>query len=286
MKHRCSCVKDPHETVVTPARSRKIVSWNWTNEKKEKKRKKRRGRLGNVKSARGKARYVFNSRACLSPEINRFSRTNSATPNTYLTKIKTFYRIVSRKNGNSLFPLFFFQEARSCIRIWLRYFFLPYVTFLPSPQFPPPVYFVIGTNFQLIFQLFALPLSLPCIRFSVNFSCSRWTGREFCVVLHSCVIKSVLFRVVVNLLFVSYIIRGWSIIRDKNVSTGNRFEREIVLRISIILGNNNRETGRLENGELNSIEIFNIVFRNWWRARIRFSIVSRARDFINDIDIT
>lgn len=48
-------------------------------------RTKRWGRLGNVKSARGKARYVFNSRACLSPEINRFSRTNSATRQTNTT---------------------------------------------------------------------------------------------------------------------------------------------------------------------------------------------------------
>lgn len=42
--------------------------------------------------------YVFNSRACLSPEINRFSRTNFSIHRTesYLTKIKSCCRVVSR----------------------------------------------------------------------------------------------------------------------------------------------------------------------------------------------
>lgn len=42
--------------------------------------------------------YVFNSRACLSPEINRFFRTNSSIRRTesYLTKIKSCCRVVSR----------------------------------------------------------------------------------------------------------------------------------------------------------------------------------------------
>lgn len=42
--------------------------------------------------------YVFNSRACLSPEINRFSRTNSSVRRTesYLMKIKSCCRVVSR----------------------------------------------------------------------------------------------------------------------------------------------------------------------------------------------
>lgn len=72
--------------------NRKMVSRNW-------KCKEAKKVIGNVRivEAMGCGWYVFNSRACLSPEINRFSRTNSSIRRTefYLTKIKSCCRVVS-----------------------------------------------------------------------------------------------------------------------------------------------------------------------------------------------
>ena len=73
-----------------PDYNRKMVSRNW-------KCKEAKKVIGNVRTAEAMGWYVFNSRACLSPEINRFSHTNSNIRRTesYLTKIKSCCRVVS-----------------------------------------------------------------------------------------------------------------------------------------------------------------------------------------------
>lgn len=132
---------------------------------------------------------------------------------------------------------------------WLALFFSLHVT---SPHPMLPVYFVIGTNFQLIFQLFLPPPLPPCIlrpslflrTFLVLF---LYENRERNSVLFLArVINSVLFRIVVAFFFIIrelhyYYSRlvNW---RCRNVSTGKSI-RNRILRICIILENDKEETG-------------------------------------------
>lgn len=105
---------------------------------------KRWGRLGNVKSARGKARYVFNSRACLSPEINRFSQTNSATNRTNTTWRKSKPSIESlATESKQSFSSFQGTHAAAYVLVYVRFSSLRF-----------PVYLIHGrTYFSLILQL-------------------------------------------------------------------------------------------------------------------------------------